>query len=90
MHLLSFSPRQAIIRYPFKPSITPICRAQNTQVSEEKEFKKYFWKEADTKDELYLDNVQSSLWCYTGDNANPCWKDVERGNVILKFSESSA
>ncbi|KAH6918429.1 hypothetical protein BKA70DRAFT_1087615 [Coprinopsis sp. MPI-PUGE-AT-0042] len=50
---------------------------KNTQVSEEKEFKKYFWKEADTKGELYLDNVQSSLWCYTGDDANPCWKDVE-------------
>lgn len=52
-------------------------RFQNTQVSESKEFKKYFWKEGESKSELNLSRVTSEVWAYRGNNANPRWKNMD-------------
>ena len=52
---------------------------QNMQVQEEKEFQKKFWKEGASKEELNLDKVTSEVWAYTGNSANPQWKNVDEG-----------
>lgn len=53
---------------------------QNTQVSENKEFKKLFWKEGKSREELHLTRVTSEVWAYGGTNASPRWKDIDTAN----------
>ena len=56
---------------------------QNTQVSEEKEFKYAFWYQFDSKEALK--NVKSEVWCYKGDNVMPRWKDTDPGGLYSRL-----
>ncbi|KAG2020014.1 hypothetical protein CC2G_005403 [Coprinopsis cinerea AmutBmut pab1-1] len=68
------------------PDAFAIILPRNTQVSEKKEFKRYFWKEADSRSELQLSKVTSDVWCYRGADANPRWKDVDAENYRKLFT----
>ncbi|TEB26535.1 hypothetical protein FA13DRAFT_1888794 [Coprinellus micaceus] len=59
------------------PDSFAVILPRNMQVQEEKEFQKKFWKEGVSKEELNLDKVTSEVWAYTGNSANPKWKNVE-------------
>jgi len=55
--------------------------AQNTQISETKEFRSAFICQRKSKDELK--SITSSVWCYRGTVAVPRWKDVDTGMPMV-------
>lgn len=55
--------------------------AQNTQISEEKEFKSDFLEYLDEPDKS-LGIYKSEVWCYRGLISQPKWKDVDRGKYL--------
>lgn len=62
------------------PDAFAVILPRNTQVAEEKEFKKYFWKEGGSLAGLQLSHVTSEVWAYKGSAANPCWKELDPDN----------
>ncbi|KAF5315547.1 hypothetical protein D9611_004835 [Ephemerocybe angulata] len=62
------------------PDSFAVILPRNTQVAESKEFKKLFWKEGTSREDLRLSNVTSEVWAYRGNNANPRWKDIDSTN----------
>jgi hypothetical protein len=58
--------------------------AQNTQVSETKQFRSSFIRQYEST--IKLKSVISSVWCYRGTVAVPRWKDVDtRMSMLLKL-----
>ena len=58
--------------------------AQNTQVSETKQFRSSFIRQYQSKNKLK--SIISSVWCYRGTIAVPRWKDVDtRMSMLLKL-----
>ena len=58
--------------------------AQNTQVSETKEFRSTFICQRKSKDEFK--EINSSVWCYRGAIPVPSWKDVDtRMSILLEL-----
>ena len=55
--------------------------AQNTQVSENKEFRSSFIHQYESKKKFK--GIASSVWCYRGTVAVPKWKDVDTGMPIV-------
>ena len=62
--------------------------AQNTQVSENKEFRSSFHHQYASKNKFK--GITSSVWCYRGTVAVPRWKDVDTGmSMVVKLRNNS-
>lgn len=57
-----------------------VILSKNTQVSETQEFRKSYWKERRSREDLKSSSV--AIWCYRGPLEKPRWVDVDAG----KFS----